>query len=87
MSLDDFKDLDALTFPKNVYHVNEDGGFTKRLYPDVKMENTMFWRRKSRLVAFLVGFPTLAFVMILLAETNMLQNIWDGILSFVGLFI
>jgi hypothetical protein len=83
-------DLDTLWLPKTCFHVNDNGEFTKRIYEDAPMENTMFWRRRHKLVAGLIGIPTLVFVMVLLFETNMLQDLWSGLLYswffFWGLF-
>jgi len=87
MSHEDFNDLDTLNLPRNVFHVREDGEFVRRVQKDVKKEMTMFWRRKSRLIALLVGVPCFSFVMILLAETQILENLWSGLLGFVGMFI
>jgi len=79
-------DIDTIRLPKTVFHVNDEGEFTNRIYDDKPMENTMYWRRKNRLISVLIGVPVFVMVIILLAETNMLQEVWTFILSFWYMF-
>ena len=66
------------------FYVREDGQFVKRIVPNKKLENSMYWRNKSRIMGVVMFLCTLFLLATVANETDFIQETWQGLLTFIG---
>lgn len=65
--------------PDKIYYVGEQGHFSKEIVQNKKMETAQYWANQNMQIGLVMLISTFVLIVILLAETDILNVFWKMI--------
>ena len=73
--------------PDKFFYLNKDGSFRETMREDDKYSVQEYWSTKTRQIALLMLVSMGVLFMVLLAESNVLGVMWEGLLNVVNVIM
>ncbi len=71
--------------PEDYRGLTPNGSLTNLTLPTDKCVNSMYWQRQNTLIAALLIIPSIILLIILLAESDILNLLWVDVLGLIGI--